>query len=266
MSESSRKAAIVTGSATGIGAAIATTLAASGWNVLINYTKSAAEAKATAEACRRAGADVVLARGNVARDADCRRLVATALKRWGRLDGLVNNAGVTKFVKRGNLEGLTAKDFERIFAINLVGAYQMSRAAAAPLARSEHGSIVNISSHGAFTGLGSSIAYATSKGALNTLTLALARELAPRVRVNALCPGFVDTRWTKGRMSAAGYAAFRRRIQAMTPLGRMVEPADVAEAALWLLNGARAVTGQLIVIDSGNHLTINTPLKSRGRR
>lgn len=264
MSAKSRKAAIVTGSATGIGAAIATALAGAGWNLQINYTKSAAEAKATAKICKQAGADVMLARGNVAEDADCRRLVAAALKRWGRLDGLVNNAGITKFVKRGNLDALSAEDFERIFAVNLVGAYQMARAAAERLARSGRGSIINISSHGAFTGLGSSIAYATSKGALNTLTLALARELAPRIRVNAICPGFVDTRWTKGKLSATEYAAFRKRIEATTPLRRMVEPDDVAEAALWLLNGARAVTGQLIVIDSGNHLTINTPL-TRGR-
>jgi 3-oxoacyl-[acyl-carrier protein] reductase len=266
MSEKPRKAAIITGSATGIGAAIATALAGVGWNVLINYTKSVAEAKATTKLCQQAGADVALVRGDVAEDADCRRLVATALRRWGRLDGLVNNAGVTKFVKPGKHDELTVADFERIFSVNLIGAYQMARAAAGALARSGRGSIVNISSHGAFTGLGSSIAYATSKGALNTLTLALARELAPSIRVNALCPGFVDTRWTKRKMSSAEYAAFRKRIEAMAPLRRMVEPVDVADAALWLLGSARAVTGQLIVIDSGNHLTVNTPLAPRGRR
>jgi 3-oxoacyl-[acyl-carrier protein] reductase len=266
MTDRNQKSAIVTGSATGIGAAIATALAGAGWNVLINYTKSSAEAKATAELCEQAGADVIVARGDVARDADCGRLVAAALKRWGRLDGLVNNAGVTKFVKRGKLDDLTAADFARIYAVNLVGAYQMARAAAEALARSGRGSIVNISSHGAFTGLGSSIAYAASKGALNTLTLALARELAPRIRVNALCPGFVDTRWTKGKMTGPEYVAFRKRIESMTPLRHMVQPEDVADTALWLLGGARAITGQLIVIDSGNHLTVNTPLAARGRR
>jgi 3-oxoacyl-[acyl-carrier protein] reductase len=256
-----RKSAIVTGSATGIGAAIAVALARAGWNVLINYSRSAAEAKATARLCQDAGAEAIVARGDVAGDADCRRLVALALKRWGRLDALVNNAGITKFVARGRLGDLSAKDFQRIFAVNLIGAYQMSRAAARPLARSGRGAIVNISSHGAFTGLGSSMAYAASKGALNTLTLALARELAPEIRVNAVCPGFVDTRWTRGKMTRSAYAAFRRRVATMTPLRRMVAPEDVAEAVLWFIASAVAVTGQLLVIDGGNHLTVNAPLR-----
>ena len=255
------RAAIITGGATGIGAAIARALAARGWCVLVNYTKSEAEARATAEACTAAGVEALVARGDVARDADCQALVAQALAAWGRLDALVNSAGITKFVSAKNLEALTGDDFERIFAVNLKGAYQMARAAAPALTASGAGAIVNISSHSAFTGLGSSMAYAASKGALNTLTLSLARALAPEVRVNAVCPGFVDTRWAKGAMDEASYTAFKARVVESAPLRRMTMPDDVAEAALWLIEGGRAITGQLLVVDGGNHLNVNLPLR-----
>jgi 3-oxoacyl-[acyl-carrier protein] reductase len=254
------RAAIITGGATGIGAAIARALAARGWRVLVNYTKSEADARATAEACRAAGGEALVARGDVARDADCQALVTQAVAAWGRLDALVNSAGITRFAPARDLEALTGDDFERIFAVNLKGAYQMARAAAPALKASGAGAIVNVSSHSAFTGLGSSMAYAASKGALNTLTLSLARALAPEVRVNAVCPGFVDTRWTRGAMDEASYAAFTARVADSAPLKRMTLPEDVAEAALWLIEGGRAITGQLLVVDGGNHLNVNLPL------
>jgi 3-oxoacyl-[acyl-carrier protein] reductase len=255
------RAAVITGGATGIGAAIARALAARGWRVLVNYTKSEAEARATAESCAAAGGEALVARGDVSRDADCLALVAQALAAWGRLDALVNNAGITKFVPAKDLESLTGDDFERIFAVNLEGAYQMARAAAPLLTASGAGAIVNISSHSAFTGLGSSMAYAASKGALNTLTLSLARALAPEVRVNAICPGFVDTRWTRGTMDEAAYETFKARVAESAPLKRMTMPEDVAEAALWFIEGGRAITGQFLVVDGGNHLNVNLPLK-----
>jgi 3-oxoacyl-[acyl-carrier protein] reductase len=248
-----RKVAIVTGSATGIGAAIARALAQAGWNLVINFTQSAAEARRTAVACRRAGADALLVAGDVSKDADCRAIVKAALLRWRRIDALVNNAGVTRFVKADDLAGLSAEDFQHIFAVNLLGCYQMTRAASPSLKRSQ-GAVLNISSHSGFSGMGSSMAYAASKGALNTMTLGLARALAPEVRVNALCPGFVDTRWTRRRMTASAYRAFKRGIAEASPLGRMVVPEDVAEAALWFIAGGRSITGQLLVIDGGTHL------------
>jgi 3-oxoacyl-[acyl-carrier protein] reductase len=257
----SARVALVTGGGTGIGAAIARALAVRGWRVLVNYAKSEAEARATAEACNAAGGEALVVRGDVARETDCRALVAQALSAWDRLDALVNSAGITKFVPAMDLEALTGEDFERIFAVNVKGAHQMARAAAPALAASGDGAIVNISSHSAFTGLGSSMAYAASKGALNTLTLSLARALAPAVRVNAICPGFVDTRWTRGTMDEAAYAAFKRRVAESAPLKRMTTPEDVAEAALWLIEGGRAITGQFLVIDAGNHLNVNLPLR-----
>ncbi len=252
------KTALVTGAGTGLGAAVATALAGRGWRVLIDFASSEAAARETAAACERAGGEALVCHGDVGEDADCRGLVERAVAAWGRLDALVSNAGVTKFVAARDMEGLSAADFERIFRVNVIGAFQMARAAA-PALRAAGGAIVNISSHGAFTGLGSSLAYAASKGALNTLTLALARALAPEIRVNAVCPGFVDTRWTRRTMDEDAYREFAARVAASAPLRRMTTPQDVADAVLWFI-GAPSVTGQLLVVDAGNHLNVNLPL------
>lgn len=260
----SRPVAIVSGSATGIGAACARHLAAAGLNVAINYTKSAQEAEATAEACRALGVEALVVRGDVAEEADCHALVAAALEAWGGLDVLVNNAGTTRFAAGGVLESLTKDDFERIFAVNVNGAYQLTRAAATHLKANAGGrgggAVVNVSSHSGFSGIGSSMAYAASKGALNTLTLSLARALAPEVRVNAVCPGFVDTRWMTGTLDPAEMAAFRARAAEIAPLKLLVTADQVAEAVCWFALGGRAITGELLTIDAGTHLTVGKPL------
>ena len=261
--DSSRPTAVVSGSATGIGAACARHLAAAGLNVAVNYTKSAAEAEATAEACRALGVEALVVQGDVGEDADCRALAAAALEAWGGLDVLVNNAGITRFADSDDLDSLTKDDFDRIFAVNVTGAYQLTRAAAPHLKAAGGGgggAVVNVSSHSGFSGIGSSMAYAASKGALNTLTLSLARALAPEVRVNAVCPGFVDTRWMAGRLDQAEMAAFKARAAEIAPLKLLVTPDQVAEAVCWFALGGRAVTGQLLVIDGGTHLTVAMPL------
>ncbi len=258
--ESARPSAVISGSATGIGAACARHLAAAGLNVVVNYTKSAAEAEATAEACRALGVEALAVQGDVAVDADCRALVAAALEAWGGLDVLVNNAGTTRFADAEDLESLTKDDFDEIFAVNVTGAYQLTRAAARYLKAVGGGAVVNISSHSGFSGIGSSMAYAASKGALNTLTLSLARVLAPEVRVNAVCPGFVDTRWMAGKLDETEMAAFRARAAEIAPLKLLVTADQVAEAVCWFALGGRAVTGQLLVIDGGTHLTVGKPL------
>jgi 3-oxoacyl-[acyl-carrier protein] reductase len=229
-------------------------------NVVVNYTKSAAEAEATAEACRALGVEALAVQGDVAVDADCRALVAAALEAWGGLDVLVNNAGTTRFAEANDLESLTKDDFDEIFAVNVTGAYQLTRAAAPHLKAADSGSVVNVSSHSGFSGIGSSMAYAASKGALNTLTLSLARALAPEVRVNAVCPGFVDTRWMAGQLDETEMADFRARAAEIAPLKLLVTPDQVAEAVCWFALGGRAVTGQLLVIDGGTHLTVGKPL------
>src|SRR5581483_5584488 len=180
-----RQVYVVTGSSSGVGAATARALASRGAGVVINFSKQSAPAEDVAQACTAAGGDAVVVRGDVADDGDCRRLASAALQRWGRIDGLVNNAGTTKFAAMGDLDALSADDFQRIYAVNLVGAYQMVRACT-PGLRAARGAVVNVSSIAGSMGIGSSHAYAASKGALNALTLALARALGPDIRVNAV--------------------------------------------------------------------------------
>ena len=246
--------AIVTGSATGIGAAVAKGLAARGYGVVINYTRSEAEAKETRSACLQAGGQAVLCAGDVSVDEDCRRLVQTALDQFGRLDVLVNNAGVTKFVATADLDGLNKADFEHIFGVNVVGAFQMTRAAAPALKSSGRSSIVNVSSYSGMSGMGSSIAYAASKGALNTLTKGLAHALAPAIRVNAICPGYVDTRWGRRGLDETSYEQFKNKLEANLPLEKIPVAEEAAEAVLWFIEGARSITGETLIIDGGKHL------------
>ena len=244
---------IVTGSATGIGAACAQLLAAKGARVAINYTHSEKEAQATAAACAATGAATIVVRADVSSDQDCRKLAQAALDKWGRIDGLINNAGVTKFAKHGDLDALDAADFHRIFGVNVIGSFQMVRAVVPAMQKRGAGAIVNISSIAGLTGMGSSVAYAASKGALNTMTLSLARAIGPAIRVNAVCPGFVETRWLTGGLGGS-YESQKQNYEAIAPLQSVVYPEDVADAAVWLLEGAGKVTGETILVDSGVHL------------
>jgi len=245
---------IVTGSATGLGASVARRLAGKGGRVVVNYTRSAAEVEETAEACAALGGEAILCQADVSIDEDCRRMAREALDRWGRIDGLVNNAARSKIVTHSDLEGLTAEDFNRIFAVNVVGAYQMVRAVAPAMQAQGKGAVVNISSGSGFSGSGSSIAYAASKGALNTMTLSLARALAPAIRVNAVCPGVMQTRWWREGLGEENYNAFIERYAQGTPLKAAGHPDIVAEPVVWLLEGAEHVTGETIMVDSGSHL------------
>ena len=231
------KVAIVTGGTSGIGEATAKELAKRGWQVV-------AMARSKVEKAFQ---------GDVAEDADCRRVARAVLDKWGRIDALVNNAGTTKAVPHADLEGLSAGDFERIFRINVVGAFQMARACAAAL-KQGRGAIVNVSSVAAVLGTGSSIAYAASKSALNTMTLSLARVLAPEVRVNCVCPGHTNTPWHVAARGAEGAAEVERRYASLAPLKAASEPADVADAIVWLIEGAKSVTGEILYVDCGMHV------------
>jgi len=239
---------VVTGSSSGVGAATALELARRGFSVVINYAKSAAGAEETAQACLRAGGEAVTVRADVAQDPDCRRLAAAAIDKWGRIDGLVNNAGTTKFASMRDLEALSAEDFQRIYSINLVGAYQMIRACEAPL-RASRGAVVNVSSIAGTMGIGSSFAYACSKGALNTLTLALARALGPDIRVNAVLPGFTETRWLKEGLGDR-YSQGRDSYADRSALRTTMTPEEVAASIVALLE-SKKITGQLLTIDAG---------------
>ena len=252
--------AIVTGSASGLGAATAALLAKGGARIVVNYSTSQKEAEATADRCRKLGAEVVVVQGDVARDEDCRKIVAAAAP-WGRLDALINNAGTTKHVAHDKLDDLSAEDFQRIYAVNTIGPYQMIRAArslleASARATGRPAAVVNVSSVAGIGGGGSSIAYAASKGALNTMTLSLSRALAPLIRVNTVCPGFiVDTPWfTKGR-GEAGANQLRDSIVARAPLKVASSAEDIARVVCFLASPESSnMTGELVRMDAGMHL------------
>src|SRR3982074_293662 len=251
--------AIVTGSASGLGAATSAILAKGGARIVVNYSSSQKEAEQTADLCRAAGGEVVVVQGDVSRDEDCKRIVAAAAP-GGRLDALINNAGTTKHMAHGNLDGLSAEDFQRLFAVNTIGPYQMVRAARALLEAGANASgrasaVVNVSSVAGISGVGSSIAYAASKGALNTITFSLARALAPLIRVNTVCPGYMDTPWfTKGR-GEAGAKQVRDMVVGKVPLKVASTAEDVAAVVCFLATApSRKMTGDLGRLDAGLHL------------
>ncbi|MGF6313387.1 3-oxoacyl-[acyl-carrier protein] reductase [Bradyrhizobium sp. i1.8.4] len=253
------KVAIVTGSATGLGAACAIDLGARGWNVAINYARSKKEAEETYTKVKAQGVDAILVQADMGQDADCRKLAAETLKKWGRIDGLINNAGTTKFQNEGDLEGVTAEDFDRILRVNVTGPYMMSRAIWPTMKKRweesrERGSIVNVSSNAVATGAGSSIPYVASKAALNTLTRSLARWLSPAVRVNAIGPGFIQTRWLLEGLGQAEYEEMKTLMEQTTPLRQAGTPEQMAEAALFFLTSASNVTGEFLLVDAGSHL------------
>ena len=251
--------AIVTGSASGLGAATAAILATGGARIVVNYSSSQKEAEATADLCRTAGAEVVVVQGDVSRDEDCKTIVAAATP-WGRLDALINNAGTTTHMAHDNLDGLSAEDFQRIFGVNTIGPFQMIRAARSLLeagakATGRASAVVNVSSVAGISGVGSSIAYAASKGALNTITFSLARALAPLIRVNTVCPGYIDTPWfTKGR-GVDGAAKVRDSVIAKVPLKRASTAEDVAGLVCFLATQQSSnMTGEVVRMDAGAHL------------
>ncbi len=253
--------ALITGGSSGIGAASVLELARKGFDVAVNFRQDSDGADRASEAAQSAGAKTLLIQGDVSEDEDCKRIIGTVTETFGRLDVLVNNAGTTKFVGGRNLDGLTRDDFEHLTAVNVASVYQMVRAARSALEDSPIASVINISSQSGISGIGSSTAYAASKGALNTLTLSLARALAPKIRVNAICPGFVDTPWHEKapQMTEERLGAFREKMAETAPLKRLTTAEDIAETVTWLACGGRAITGHLLSVDGGTHLTVGSP-------
>ncbi len=248
-----RKVALITGAGTGVGAASALLLAAQGYDILINYSRSEDDAKLSQSACRAAGADTLLMKGDVAEDADCKAMAQAAMGRWGRIDALVNNAGITTFTGAANWDVLDMDTFQRIYAVNTVGAFQMVRACV-PHLKAVQGCVVNVSSIAGALGIGSSVPYIASKGAMNAMTLYLARALAPAVRVNAVCPSLITSRWFVDGLGQEGFEKIKASAERTAPLGRANTPQDVAEAVVWLITGAKTVTGEMLLLDGGIHL------------
>ncbi len=255
--------ALVTGSATGLGAATAVALARGGARVIVNYRASTREAEETADLCRAANAEVKVVQADVAIEEDCRRLAAAASD-WGRLDTLVNNASATKHVANpGDLDALSADDFLRLYSVNTIGPFQMIRAARSLLEAGARVSdnpsaVVNVASVSALNGSGSSIAYSASKAALNNVTLALARLLAPLIRVNAVCPGYMDTPWWVKGVGQAAADRLRDVVKDGVPLRVASTAEDIAEVVTFLAGPAsRHMTGSIVPVDAGFQLLVS---------
>lgn len=244
------KAAIVTGAGTGVGYQTARMLAEQGCSVLVNYSRSRDGAEKAAAECERLGVRAIAVRADVSQDEDCVAMVAEAQKAFGRLDVLVNNAGYTKFVQHENLDGLEPDDWQKILSVNLLGPFLCSRAARSLLEADDGGEIVMTSSVAGLVGMGSSIAYCASKAGLNNLTVTLARALAPKIRVNAIAPGFIDGEWLKEGFGDA-FEKIRDSMIERTPLKRVATTESVAAGILSILMGPDLLTGHVIPHEGG---------------
>ena len=240
MTSLSGKVALVTGSSSGIGEAVARSLAAEGASVVVNSASSV-------EAGERVAAelpDATYVQADVADEAAARSLVDAAVATYGRLDVLVNNAGTTVVIPHHDLEAATPDVWRRIFDVNVVGTWQVTVAALPHLRTSGAGSVVNVTSLAGVRQTGSSIPYAASKAALKHVTRLLANVVGPEVRVNAVAPGLVDTPWT------ADWDTVREVVRSSAPLQRSGKPEDIAEVVLALVRSSY-VTGQVVVADGG---------------
>lgn len=245
------KAAIVTGGGSGVGRAASIQLAERGCSVLVNYSRSRDGAEKTASECEKLGVKSLAFKADVSQDDECRAMVSAAESAFGGLDVLLNNAGQTKFCAHENLDGLAPEDWQQIIGVNLVGPFLTTRAARDLLASaSEGGEIVMTSSIAGLTGTGSSIAYAASKAGLNNLTVTLARALAPKIRVNAIAPGFIDGEWLQAGLGEA-YDELKAMTVEKTPLKAVATPETVAAGILSILTGPDLVTGVVIPHEGG---------------
>jgi 3-oxoacyl-[acyl-carrier protein] reductase len=251
---SSNKVAIITGGSRGVGAATAKLLASKGWNITITCTSSMDDAQNVVKECEKLGVEAIAIKADVSEDNSCVQTAQETIEKWGRIDALVNNAGTTKFVfNHADLDGLDAEDFLHIYKVNVVGPFQMVRACKEMLLNSDNPSVVNISSIAGIKGLGSSLAYASSKGALNTMTKSMARNLGP-IRVNAICPGFIQGDWLRNGMGDDLYNAALENLTNNTPLKLTVTPEQVAEGIYSFIGINKVVTGETMLMDGGHHL------------
>ncbi len=244
-----KRAALVTGAASGIGRAAALALARAGYDVAINYSRNEKGARAVAEEAGRSGVRTLLCRCDVADESGVRAMLKTVGDQFGRLDVLINNAGTTAAWKPRDLESLSLEDWDRVFAVNVRGLFQVTRAAV-PLLRVSNGCIVNTASIVGLRPGPQPLPYAASKAAVVNLTKTLAYNLGPEIRVNAVAPGWMEGDWMQ-RMLKDKYEEFMERRAKQTPLNRCVTAEDVAETMMSLVQSNRFVTGEVIVIDGG---------------
>ena len=241
------KVAMVTGGGVGTGRAVVLDLARRGCDVVDNYSRSSAEAEQTAHDARELGVRSMCLQADVRDYGQIRIMTDKAVAELGRLDVLVNNAGVTRFIEHHDLESVDAEAWDFIFQTNVRGTFDCTKAAVPALKRDGGGVVVNVSSVAGVYAIGSSVPYCASKAAINNMTVSLARALAPEIRVNAVAPGFIDTRWWKEREQ---YETIKELAAASSPLKAVCTPDDVSKVVLDLVT-SDLVTGQILVIDGG---------------
>ena len=244
-----RRAALVTGSATGIGAAAAVALARANYDVAVNYSKSEDAARETAAKCEASGAKTIVVECDVADDTSVRAMVEACQTAFGRLDVLVNNAGITSKTAFKDLDIMDFEDWDRVFSVNVRGLVQVTRACA-PMLKDVRGCVVNTASIVGLRPGPQPLAYSASKASVVSLTKTLALALGPEIRVNAVAPGWMEGDWME-RMLGENYDRLMERRARMTPLNRCVTAEDVAESMLSLIGGNRFVTGEIVVVDGG---------------
>jgi len=249
------KAALVTGGGVGAGRAIALALSRRGCKVAVSYSKSQAEADLTAADIEALGTTGLAVRADVRDDDQVREATARVVGAFGGLDILVNNAGVTEFIAHDDLDSVTDEVWQRLLGTNVIGAFSSIRAAAPALKAGAGGCVINISSIAGVYSIGSSVPYCASKAALNSMTVSLARALAPEIRINAVAPGYIDTRWWQGRDN---YAPIKQMAEQATPLKKVCQPEDVAGVVVGLID-AETVTGQILVVDGGYGIAAALP-------
>ncbi len=242
--------AIITGGGTGVGAATAELLAARGDSVVVNYSRSKADAESTVDAIRSRGGSAIAIQADVADDAAVRAMVDETLKAFGRIDILVNSAGTTDFIPFHDLDAVSDETWERLYRVNVVGSFHCARAVREPMLKVGGGCIINVSSVAAQLAQGSSIPYCCTKAAIDNLTVSLARTFAPHIRVNGIAPGFIAGRWTQAGLGER-YTAIVDAYSKTLPLKSVCQPKDIAEGILSLITGSKLVTGQTLTVDGG---------------
>ncbi|HEX4330366.1 MAG TPA: SDR family oxidoreductase [Burkholderiales bacterium] len=248
--QSTRPVALVTGAASGIGRAAVLALAAAGYDVAINYSRSDAAAKATAADAEKLGAQTLLCKADVSDDPAVKAMITAVAAKFGRMDVLINNAGTTTEVKPKDMDGLDLDEWDRVFAVNVRSIFQVTRAALPLLKAAPNACIVNTASIVGLRPGPQPLPYAASKAAVVNLTKTLALNLGPQIRVNAVAPGWMEGDWMQ-RMLKDKYEDLMGRRAKATPLKRCVTAEDVAETMMTLITANRFVTGEIIVIDGG---------------
>ena len=245
------KVAVVTGSSSGVGEATAKLLASLGASVVVNYMHGVDAAEQIVAQIQAGGGQAIAVQADIRSDADCRRLIESAVDEYGALQILVNNAGMTHFIAHDDLEAVTDEVWDDIIGANLRGVFNCCRAAAPHMRAAGEGAIVNVSSVAGAGGGGSCIPYAASKAGVNVITKSLARVLGPEIRINTIAPGFIEGRWLRGGLGDETYEAGRDRLTQTAPLRGVATPETCADAIVGLIERNVFVTGQTLTVDGG---------------